>query len=95
MPEKKDFLEKQKALLKEWTEQIDDLKLKAKKVQVDASVKFDNYIDDLRVKLEDAKNKLESIQEAGDSKWEELRSGVDKAWEEIKEVVDKAKSKFS
>lgn len=95
MTEKKDFLEKQKALLKEWTQQFDELKLKAKKVQVDASVKFDNYIDDLRVKLENAKSSLEGIQEAGDSKWEELKSGLDKAWGEIKEAIDKAKSKFS
>lgn len=95
MTEKKDFLKKQKAMLKEWTEQFDELKLKAKKVQVDASVKFDNYIDDLRVKLEDAKSSLEGIQKAGDNKWEELKSGLDKAWEEIKEAIEKAKSKFS
>ena len=62
MTEKKDFLETQKALFKEWTRQIDDLKLMAKKAQVDASVKFENYIDDNECDIEGINKKLGDIE---------------------------------
>jgi DNA-binding transcriptional regulator GbsR (MarR family) len=94
MTGKKDFLETQKALFKEWTRQIDELKGMAKKAQVDASVKFDNYIDDLRVRYEDALSQLEDTQNSGDSRWEELKTAVDLAWEELKLAIEKAKKVF-
>ena len=94
MTEKKDFLEMQKTMFKEWTRQIDDLKSMAKKAQVDASVKFENYIDDLRVKYEEAVSNLENIQDEGDRRWEEVKVAVDVAWEELKQAVEKAKTLF-
>ncbi len=94
MTEKKDFLEKQKALFREWTKQIDELKLKAKKAQVDASVKFDNYIDDLRAKYEEAVSKLEKTENVGERRWEELKAAVDVAWDELKQAIEKAKTMF-
>jgi vacuolar-type H+-ATPase subunit I/STV1 len=94
MTEKKDFLETQKALFKEWTRQIDELKGMAKKAQVDASVKFDNYIDDLRMKYEEAVSQLEETHKEGGQRWEELRAAVDIAWEELKQAVEKAKTIF-
>jgi vacuolar-type H+-ATPase subunit I/STV1 len=94
MTEKKDFLETQKALFKEWTRQIEDLKLTAKKAQVDASVKFDNYIDDLRLKYEDAVSQLENTRKEGDRRWEELKAAVDIAWDELKQAIEKAKTIF-
>jgi len=94
MTEKKDFLEAQKAMFKEWTRQIDEMKLKAKKAQVDASVKFDNYIDDLRARYEEALSNLEETRNAGDRRWEELKTAVDIAWEELKQGIEKAKAMF-
>ena len=94
MTGKKDFLEKQKALFRDWTRQIDELKLKAKKAQVDASVKFDNDVDDLRAKYEEALGKLEKNQNAEDRRWEEVKAAVDIAWEELKQAVEKSKTFF-
>jgi predicted nucleic acid-binding Zn-ribbon protein len=95
MTGKKDFLEKQKALLKDWNRQIDELKLKAKKTQVDASVKVENYIDDLRERLEEVRLKLEDIRHAADDNWEEVKSGVDNIWSGVKDAFERAKSRFS
>lgn len=92
MTDKKDFLEKQKALLRDWTRQIDELKLRAKKAQVDASVKFENYIDDLKLKYEEALSRLEKTEDQGDLGWEELKAAVDVAWEELKQAIEKAKT---
>jgi predicted nucleic acid-binding Zn-ribbon protein len=95
MTEKKDFLEKQKTLLKDWNRQIDDLKMKAKKAQVETSVKIENYIDDLRERLEEVRLKLEDVRHAADDNWEEVKSGVDNIWSGIKDAFERAKSRFS
>lgn len=92
MTDKKDFLEKQKAMLKEWTRQIDEVKKRAKKVQVDASVKIENYIDELRARYEEALADLEETRNAGDRRWEELKAAVDIAWEELRQGIEKAKN---
>ena len=94
MTEKKDFLETQKTMFKEWTRQVDELRLMARKAQVDASVKFDNYIDDLKMKYEEAVSQLEDSKKAGDRRWEELKTAVDIAWEELKQAIEKAKTIF-
>lgn len=95
MTGKKDFLEKQKALLKDWNRQIDELKMKAKKAQVDTSVKVENYIDDLRERLEEVRLKLEDVRHAADENWEEVKSGMDNIWSGVKDAFERAKSRFS
>lgn len=94
MTEKKDFLQMQKEMFKEWTRQVDEIKTRAKKAQVDASVKFDNTIDDLRDKYEAALANLEAVKNSGDRRWEELKSAVDAAWEELRQGVEKARNMF-
>ena len=94
MNDKKDFFEKQKALINQWREDIEQLRHKAKKAQVSASVKFDNYIDDLRLKLDEATLKVEALRKAGESSREQLKASLDKTWKELKEAWDKAKSRF-
>jgi len=94
MTEKKDFLEKQKAQIAEWNKQIEELMQTAKKAQVDASVKFENYIDDLRERLDDMRLKMEDVKRTGDSSWQDLRTGMEKAWKDLADAFDKARSRF-
>jgi len=94
MTEKKDFFEKQKELLNEWREDVEQLRRKAKKAQISASVKFDNYMDELRGKLDEATVKVEALRKAGQSSRDQLKSSLDKTWKELKEAWDRAKSHF-
>ena len=94
MSEKKDFIEKQMAQIKEWSKQIDELKRKTQKVQVDASVKIENYIDDLHERLEEVRLKLEDIRRTADNNWEHLKPSVDGFWDDIKQAFERAKSRF-
>ena len=94
MTEKKDFLEKQKEQIAEWNKLIDELMQAAKKAQVDASVKFENYIEDLRERLEDMRLKMEDVKKSGDSSWHDLRTGMEKAWKDLAAAFDKARSRF-
>ncbi len=95
MSEKKDFIEKQKALLTEWSGQIEQLKKNAKKTQVDASVKVENYIDDLKEKLDDVRFRLEDLRKAADDNWGHLRTNLEGSWKDIRDAFDKVKSRFS
>jgi len=94
MPEKKDFLEKQKAQIAEWSKQIDELMQTAKNARVDASVRIENYIEDLRERLEDLRLKMEDVKKSGDTGWHDLRTGMEKAWKDLAAAFDKAKSRF-
>ncbi len=94
MFDKKDFIEKQKAQLNEWNRQVDQLMHAAKKAQVDASVKIENYIDEMRDRLGDIGNRLEEFQKAGDEAVEEVKRNVEKAWKELRQAFDIAKSRF-
>lgn len=94
MFDKKDFIENQKAQLKEWNRQVDQLMHAAKKAQVDASVKIENYIDEMRDRLGEIGNRLEDIQKAGDEAVEEVKRNVEKAWKEVRKAFDMAKSRF-
>ena len=95
MSEKKDFIEKQMTQIKEWTKQIDEFKMKAQKMQVDASVKVENYTDDLHERLEEVRLKLGDIGRAADNNWEDLKLGVDNFWDDIKQALERAKSRFN
>jgi len=95
MSEKKDFIEKQMTKIKEWSKEIDEFKMKAKKMQVDASVKVENYTDDLQERLEEVRLKLEDIGRATDNNWGNLKSGVDNFWDDIKQALERARSRFN
>ena len=94
MFDKNDFIKKQKAQLDEWNKQVDQLLFTAKKAQVDASVKIENYIGDMRDKLGEIGNQIEIVQKAGDSAVDEVKKRVDTAWKELRQAFDIAKSRF-
>lgn len=94
MTEKKDFFEKQKALITQWREDVEQLRRKAKKTQVSASVKIENYMDDLKLKLDEATLKVEALRKAGENSRDQLKTSLDKTWKELKEAWDRAKSRL-
>lgn len=94
MNDRKDFLEKQKAQIAEWNKRIEDLIMMGKKARVEASVKIENYIEDLKERLEDMRLKVEEIKKAGDSGWQDLRGGMENAWRDMADAFEKAKSRF-
>ena len=94
MSDKKDFLEKQKQSLEEWRKHVEELSKKAKTMQVEASVRYDNIVEDLRERIEVVRAEIEKIQHSSDSRWDQVKTGVDRAWDELKDAVNKARSRF-
>ena len=94
MSEKRHFLENQKTQLDQWAKQLEQLRLRAKKMQVEASVKVENALDELRDKIESAQGRFKSMERSSGESLEEVRSRVTDIWEELKKALEKAKSRI-
>lgn len=94
MTKKDDYVKTLKERLNRLNNEVMRMKAKSKEAGIDASVKFENYIESLREKRDATQTKLEEIHKAGDNAWAHLKDGVEKSWSELKEALAKAKSEF-
>jgi murein L,D-transpeptidase YcbB/YkuD len=94
LEKKKAYQEKIEAQLKDWGPKIDALKVKADKTKADAQAIYKQQIENLWMKQEAARQKLQKIKDSGEEAWGELKVGLDKALEDLKEAFDRSKSKF-
>ncbi|MFW6053147.1 MAG: hypothetical protein ACOC8I_04490 [Desulfosalsimonas sp.] len=94
MSEKKNFLENQKAQLEEWSKHLEQLRLRARKMQVEASVKFENAFEELRDRIDAAQSRFESMAQGGEKSREEIRSRVNAIWEDLKKSLEKVNSRL-
>lgn len=79
--------------LKEWGDEIETLRGKADRLGARARSKFQEQAEELRVKQESARQKLQEMKKTGGEAWEDLRAGAETALEDLKKAVDKALGK--
>lgn len=84
LEDRKIFESKLEAQLAQWKAEIDVLKAKAKRTEVDAMVNYDKVIENLQHKHSEAGTRLQQLKTASDEAWESLKTSTEKAWEEIK-----------
>jgi predicted methyltransferase MtxX (methanogen marker protein 4) len=72
------------AQLAQWDADLDVLKAKARRAEVDAMVNYDKAIDALQRKHEEASVHLAKLKEASDETWECVKAGTEKTWHELK-----------
>jgi len=93
--DRKAFIEKLTAKLKEWDAEIDILEVKAQEKEAVAKMEYTKRIKELQDKKEEAQQKLEEVKNANKEAWEELKIGAEKAMDDIsdsfKSVMDKLK----
>jgi uncharacterized coiled-coil DUF342 family protein len=94
MSNKEAYQQQLEAKLEEWQAEIDKLRAKAKGAAADSQVEYNQQIDALQSKQDEATQKLAELQEAGEGAWEQLKTGAEKAWNDLGEAVNAAKSKF-
>ena len=93
MDEKDLYIEKLNAQLKEWSASIDVLKAKADKANADLKIAYYKQLDDLKMKRDTARNKIDDLKTAGDDAWERVTTPVEKSWGDIKAAFDKAQDR--
>jgi uncharacterized coiled-coil DUF342 family protein len=91
---KEAYAHKLHAQLDEWKAEIDLLKAKADRAGADAQLGYYKQIEELRVKQEAARNKLEELEQAGEDAWQDLKAGVESAWDDLRKALETAASRF-
>jgi multidrug resistance efflux pump len=93
---KNKYVEKRKAQIYEWNEEIEDLNARITAANADAEAKLAHkeHVATLRQKRDEARAKLTEIEEADDDRWEALKDGLDNIWTNIKSSFEKVKAKF-
>ena len=72
-----------------WKADLDVLKAKAARAEVDAKAGYDRSLEALDRKYAEASEHLRSLRSATDDAWESIKDHTDKAWEEIKAAFSK------
>ncbi len=88
------FVKKMKAKLDEWNAEIDKLEAQSRQKGADVQADYQERIAELKSKRQDARQKLDKLQNAGESAWEDLKSGVELAAGALGDALKSARSRF-
>jgi len=92
--ERERHLEKLEARLKDWGEEIEKMRAKVDKLGSAAGARYRSQIEDLKVRQEAARKKLQELGRSGGEAWDDLKSGAETALEELKKGVEGAMAKL-
>lgn len=88
------YVEKMKAKLDEWNDQIDKLEAKSRQKEADARQAYEKQIESIKEKRRAAKENLDNMRQAGENAWEDLKAGVESAAASLGEAIRSAQSRF-
>jgi DNA-binding transcriptional MerR regulator len=88
------YVQKLKAKMDEWNDEIDKLAAKADQAEAESRIEYEKRLEELRAKRKDVEDKIAEVQQAGESAWEDLKEGLENSWEILKASFTKAKSRF-
>lgn len=94
MEDKDAYIQKLHARLDEWNAEIDKLKAKADKVEAESRIEYQNQLEYLRQRRNEAEEKVAEVRTAGEGAWEDLKSGVQLAWDAMDQAIKSARTRF-
>ena len=94
MEDRKAYIDKMAAKLKEWDAKIQKIETKVATTEADVKAGYRHQIEELHSKKEEAQEKLKKIQEAGEGAWEELKEGIEQSWKIMGDSVKSARDKL-
>ena len=86
-------LGKMEEKLKEWSDEIENLRGKADRLGAEARKKLQEQVEELRAKQESAWQKLQEMRKTGGEAWEELRTGAEAALDDLRKAGERALGK--
>ena len=88
--DRKVYIDKMAAKLKEWDDDIIKLESKAGELKDDASAKYHRQLTELKSKRDNAGQKLDHLRSSGGEAWDELKEGLEKSWDTLEESFKRA-----
>jgi hypothetical protein len=92
--QRQEYTKQVQATLDDLSKQIDQLKEQAKNYKGEALTKIDAGLADLKVKQDQAKQKLQELGSSAGPAWEQVKSGVEKAVADLQKAYNDASSYF-
>lgn len=92
--DRKVYIEKLDAQLKEWNARINELKARAEGIKEEKRKEYLQQLEILRGKQEMARKKLRDLTEASNEAWQSMTAGVELAWKDLKTAMQNATEQF-
>ena len=93
MENRREYIEKIAARLKELDHEIGELEMIADKAAEEVKAEYHQQIKDLFLKKENLENKVNSIREASGNAWEDMKAGAALSWEVFNDSVKSSRRK--
>jgi len=90
---RREYIDRMAARLKELESEISELGKIADKVVAEVKAEYHQQIQDLFLKKEELQTKVSKIQEASGSAWEDMKAGAEISWEVFNESAKTKKRK--
>jgi len=87
MENRTEYVERISAQMVEWDVQIDLLKDKAESASSEAKSEYSKAISALKLKRDEAAQKLQGVSSAGDDEWEEIKTGTEHVMDEVRTML--------
>jgi len=94
LKDRKAYIDKMAAKLKEWDKEIQKLEMKADNAKANVKADYQEQIQALQNKIKEARNKLDEFKESGEDAWDVLKDGLEQSWKTLGDSIKKATSKF-
>jgi hypothetical protein len=94
MENRREYIEKIVARLKELDHEIGELEIIADKAAEEVKAEYYQQIKDLFLKKEKLEDKVTSIREASGNAWEDMKAGAVLSWEVLNDSVKSSKRKL-
>lgn len=94
MKERDEWVEKAKAKLDEWNEELDELEAKARVAKAEQKARYQRLLASLREYRDRLRNRISEVEEAGDAAWAELKDGAERGWRSLQEGFRAAVEEF-
>lgn len=88
------FVQKMKASMDHWNNDIDKLQASAVRAGSSVRVEMEKHIEDLKTKRKDFQDKLGRLHRATEEAWGTLQTGVESAWKTLDDSIQVAKTKY-
>lgn len=87
---KEEYFAKMHAQLEVWQQKLDHLESSLQDAKQSVKEQYAKDIEELKVKMDTAENKLDAAKESSSDAWDELKSGVQGSFDELKNGFDAA-----
>lgn len=91
---KQAYQEKLEAQLAEWDARLDLIKAKAKGLEGEAKIEYENQLQALQHQRQEALARLKDLRRRSELAWEDLKDGTERAWGELGKAMESFASRF-